>query len=243
MDAGNKQQLRLAIRNLAETACRKMSISEQEEFFKYQEQRIASGEAIPKRYKVPVRKYYKGAQKGKKKEVYEIDGKTFEQLWNKLLNYALISSVNSHSNGFTDINVQEDVLDIRYHCFRILRFFGPKPMGVTFDKFFPLLVHSLLINSANRRKKTLRTQINFKAVSLFEPIPGNGFEDDESYLIDTLADESLPKQRDLELLLDTPEPLREGVENLLGGTSLTKVCKKLKVKTSHFREQMEPVLR
>jgi len=133
-------------------ACREMKPAERNRFFKYQEDRISSEEGLKKKYASPVRTYYKGAKKGQTKTVYEVDGLIFEKLWKHLVMYATKASMYSHkSNNFQDFEVQNDVADIKYQSFFVLRFWGPKPSGQKFSIFFKLIVNNILTTSARRR--------------------------------------------------------------------------------------------
>jgi len=124
----------------------KMSIDEKIEFFK------SSSKNLKKKYKAPIRTYYKGNKRGQIKTVYEVDGILFEKLWKHLFMYATKASMYSHkSNNFQDFEVQNDVADIKYQVFFVLRFWGPQPSGQKFSMFFKLIVNNILTTSARRR--------------------------------------------------------------------------------------------
>ena len=132
--------------------CREMKPAERNKFFKYQEERASSDQGLKKKYSSPIRTYYKGIKKGKTKTVYEVDGVLFEKLWKHLVMYATKASMYSHkSNNFQDFEVQNDVADIKYQAFFVLRFWGPKPSGQKFSMFFKLIVNNILTTSARRR--------------------------------------------------------------------------------------------
>lgn len=140
------------IDSLAFKTCRKMTLAESNTFFKYQEKREASLEGLKKKYKAPIRTYYKGDKKGQIKTVYEVDGILFERLWKHLYMYATKASMYSHkSNNFQDFEVQNDVADIKYQVFFVLRFWGPQPSDQKFSIFFKLIVNNILTTSARRR--------------------------------------------------------------------------------------------
>lgn len=137
---------------LSAKACCKMTLSERDNFFKYQEDRASSSEGLKKKYNAPIRTYYKGVKKGKIKIVYEVDGILFEKLWKHLYMYAIKASMYSHKiNNFQDFEVQNDVADIKYQTFFVLRFWGPQPSGQKFSIFFKLIVNNILTTSARRR--------------------------------------------------------------------------------------------
>lgn len=152
MQQAEKDKLFSDIDNLALSACKIMDDQEREVYFTYQENRQASGEALPTKYPVPVRTYYKGENKGKIKRVFEVDGKIFIQLWDKLYHYAVKSAMSSHrSQHYNNADVQSDVDDIRYQAFYVLRYFGPRPNGIRFSQFYVLIVSNILTTSARRR--------------------------------------------------------------------------------------------
>lgn len=137
---------------LSTKACCKMAQQERDSFFKYQEDRVASSKGLKKKYIAPIRTYYKGDNKGKTKTVYDVDGILFEKLWKHLYMYAIKASMYSHkSNNFQDFEVQNDVADIKYQTFFVLRFWGPQPSGQKFSIFFKLIVNNILTTSARRR--------------------------------------------------------------------------------------------
>jgi hypothetical protein len=60
--------------------------------------------------------------------------------------------MGSHqSNHYNNPDVQNDVCDIRYQTFYVLRYFGPAPNGKRFSQFFLLIVNNILTTSARRR--------------------------------------------------------------------------------------------
>jgi len=152
MQPEEKELLLSDIDKLACAACRLMTDDEREAYFQYQEARRESDQALKTKYTVPIRTYYKGKDLGQTKKVYEVDGAVFEKLWDKLYKYAVKSAMSSHqSNHYNNPDVQNDVCDIRYQTFYVLRYFGPTPNGKRFSQFFLLIVNNILTTSARRR--------------------------------------------------------------------------------------------
>ena len=152
MNTTVKETLVTEIDKLARASCRLMTDDERECYFTYQEERRASNQALVTTYTVPIRTYYKGAKIGTVKQVYEVDGVIFEKLWDKLYKYAVKSAMGSHqSNHYNNPDVQNDVCDIRYQTFYVLRYFGPTPTGKNFSNFFLTIVNNILTTSARRR--------------------------------------------------------------------------------------------
>jgi hypothetical protein len=151
---GKKEELLDRIDNLAVEICHLMPECEKEDFFSWQEYRHNSKEGYNKKYFVG-RTYYKGKKKGEVRDVFDVDGRGFNNLW-KLLNAFAAKTVNSFYNTRRIFSEEEfeDLFDIRYQTLYVLRFFGPTPNGVSFSKFFPLICKNILSTSSRRRYGT-----------------------------------------------------------------------------------------
>jgi len=249
MEKEVKKQFYVELEDLVCKVCRKMTAKERADYFKFQTQRRKDKVSVPKRYKVSVWTYCRGKKKGKLREIYEIDGPLFEKLWNKINNYALISTKSSHfSDTYDDIYVQEDVLEIRYQLLWNLRNFGPdllntRGVKVPFYERFRRIVNNVLTNSSHIRTKRLHSRVNSDAVSLFGPVSIDcGDDGDELLLIHTLPDESLPSQSYRDLMMDLPEDLKEPVVDLINGNSVYAICKERKLKRREFENHIASIL-
>ncbi|MCK9543549.1 MAG: hypothetical protein M0R03_16145 [Novosphingobium sp.] len=146
----NKEVLCRKIDQKAIEICRMMTPEEKEVFFTYQEDRWNSG-LMKKKY-FSGRTYYKGKRKGEEKDVYEINGQGFNELWKLLSNYAKkVVDKFYFANKMFDDEGLEDFYDIKYQTFEILRFFGPTPNGSSFSSFFPLICKNTMTNSFVKR--------------------------------------------------------------------------------------------
>ena len=146
-----KQDLLEKIDQTALAICHLMAEEVRDDFFNYQERRHESGEGYNKKYFVG-RTYYKGVRKGEIREVFEIDGRGFNNLWSLLTAFAAKSVSNFYSSRRMYLDEeQEDLFDIKYQTLYVLRFFGPSPNGVPFSQFFPLICPNILSTSSRRR--------------------------------------------------------------------------------------------
>jgi hypothetical protein len=144
------EELEQVINRTAKECCSLMSEKEREKFFKYQEKRIKSGDAYPAKYRA-TRTYYKGKNKGKVREIWNVDGFLFTKLWNLVKPYAYQSSYNSR--GFDQYMIEEDLSEIKLWLFKVLRFYGPEPMGVSLFKAFPSMVVEHFTNAFNAERR------------------------------------------------------------------------------------------
>jgi hypothetical protein len=140
------------IDELAVKACRLMSPEEKQEFFSYQESRVSKGESYNAKYRSD-RTYYKGLRKGEEKDVYFIDGVIFNKLWGAVQNYVYLSTRKGFYGKEND-DCSDDVRDIFVQTFRILRFFGPTPNGISFSNCFPLICRNVLYSNSRRKYGT-----------------------------------------------------------------------------------------
>lgn len=142
-----------AIDQLAVTCCSKMSPVEQGQFLAYQQSMQAAGLCVKKRYN-PGTTYYKGKRKGKMRDVFEIDGEMFNQLWIKLYPYVATSITNSHLATDSD-DAACIASEVKCLTFRTLRFFGGAPYGKRFSDCYRTIVRNVLTNEAGQRGRTL----------------------------------------------------------------------------------------
>lgn len=185
-----KLNLTVKIDELAVSACRLMADEERSEFFAYQKMRDDSGESAPRKH-VRRTTYYKGVNKGKEKQVFEVNGREFNLLWQLLKPYVLKSVARSYYKFHINEDYEE-IYEIRALTFQALRFFGPRPCNSSFAAYFKLLVNNVLTNSANNRKKRIQ-MVSFSDVisndeetSFAEIYPGSNYED--NYFWSTIAD-------------------------------------------------------
>jgi hypothetical protein len=243
-------ELKQSIDSLAVLCCKKKNSLQRNEFFKYQEDLRAKNKCVKKKYEVGKR-YYKGKRKGQLRDIFEVDGPTFNQLWQKMYPYAAVSVTNSHL--FTD---REDlecmVSDIKTQTFYVLRFFGGTPYGKRFSDVYRTIVLNQLTTESRRRGRTSKygtgdsTRTLFSSQSLFAPLGNN--EEGEVTLEGLLPNNHLVNTIDLHL--DIPQNLRKPVELLLGGLSVAEVARRrgyrkpagIQKFRSMLKEQLGPIL-
>ena len=243
-------ELTNSIDQLAKQCCNKMLHLERAEFFRYQAQVRQMGKCCKKKYEVGKR-YYKGNRKGELRDIFEVDGPTFNQLWDKMYAYAAVAVTNSHLS--TDREDLENIVsDIKTQAFYVLRYFGGAPYGKRFSDVFRTIVLNQLTTESRRRGRTSKygtgdsTRTLFSSQSIFAPIGSN--EEGEITLEGILPDSHLINTIDLHL--DIPQNLRKPVELLLGGLSVAEVARRKGYKTpagiqkfrSILKEQLGPIL-
>jgi hypothetical protein len=238
------------IDQLAKVACSKMQHIERAEFFQYQEDVRQKGLCVKKKYEVGKR-YYKGKRKGQLRDVFEVDGATFNQLWEKMYAYAAVAVTNSHLSTDRD-DLECIVADIKTQTFYVLRYFGGSPYGKRFSDCFRTIVMNQLTTESRRRGRASKygtgdsTRTLFSSQSMFAPL-GNS---DEGEL--TLEDK-LPCNHfvsTIDLHLDIPTELRKPVELLLGGLSVAEVARRRGYRTpagvqkfrNILKEKLGPIL-
>jgi len=242
------------IDKVACTCCVKMNSVDREAFFQYQEEyRQVSG--FRKRY-TSDRVYYKGDKKGKARQVFDIDGREFNKLWDLLYPYAVKSVATAHYGKRTE-EVNEDLADIKLLAFRILRFFGATPGGRAFSKCFPLIVNNALHSNFRKRGLPTRAQKDsatsrgedpkvtyaakkhiFASTSLFIEIGGDG-EEGSCNLLDILCDSSDHTFAEVDILVSTPPSLRPAVKDILSGYTVSEVARKYSLKPAVLRKQLQ----
>jgi hypothetical protein len=231
------------INQLAKSCCSKMSYKERKEFFHYQDRVRKEGKCVKKKYVVG-NTYYKGERKGELKEVFEVDGEKFNQLWELLHNYAAVAVMNSH------LSIDKDDLEclvsgIKAQVFYVLRFFGGNPYGKDFAFMYRTIVTNQLTTLSRRRGRASgygtgdSTRTLFSSQSISAPI-GHG-EDGDITLEDKLPCNHFVNTIDLQL--DIPKELRKSVELLIGGLSVAEVARRRGYKTSAGIQKFRSVLK
>lgn len=218
------------VNDLACSCCKKMTRSERKQFFDWQENfRATNPLALKKKYYAGKR-YYKGKRKGQLRDIYEVDGFLFEQLWKLLQPYAITSVRNSFYSNCDEETVKDNVGDIRFMTFWALRYFGPTPNDTSFFNYFPLVVNNILtynavwdrgeptrkdreLSMAGNKKAALKIQLrrNFmQPLSISTPVDRE--HEEEAEIADTIPDETYAN---FEFWSGVPEDMREIVQSIL----------------------------
>lgn len=193
------------IDTLAISSCSKLNKTETKKFFSHIRKRQKTGDSAPRKY--PMRDtYYKGARKGQIKDVFEIDGRMFNKLWDTVAPYAYKSTFKSIEHFKEDL---EDVVgEIRIQLFYILRFFGPTPNGQPLSTYVKLITNNVLTTA--KRRRSIKT--SYHATSLSSPV-GHSEEGDEIVLGDTLICATIP---DFDIFANIDKDVLPLVEAALG---------------------------
>jgi ribosomal protein L37AE/L43A len=149
------------IDKLAEQCCEKMTWSARTEYFRYQKRVREEGKCIKKRYEVG-NYYYKGKRRGQLRDVYEVKGDLFNQLWKKLYPYAITSIMNSGIAKDRD-DAECIASDMKAQAFYVLRSFGSvvrgKKRNQKFSGVFRTIVINVLQTTARRRGRVSKHKI------------------------------------------------------------------------------------
>jgi hypothetical protein len=216
------QELLNNIDNAAVDCCSLMDATDKENFFQFQEGRVKDGSAAPAKYRC-IRTYFKGERKGQEKEVFSVDGRKFNKLWNMLKPYAQKSVARSYY--FKDsIYLEDELEEIKYQVLFSLRYYGPSPNNIRFSKHFPLIVKNTLTNSAFSRNESSTSMVNFNTISFSTPLGSNG-EDGELELMDIMPSDSFKEEM---FNHEVPDDLKEPVSYLMEGLKLEDVAKELR---------------
>ena len=152
--------------------------------------------------------YISGKNKGKERDMYDIDGVEFNKLWKIIYPYAYVSCSRSVYQNRDDM---DDVIsEIKINLFRVLQLYGPIYDGQTLSQRVKLIVNNVLTNEYNKRSKHL------KAFSIEE-------------------DFDIPDKHDLEnrnFWIKVPQKIKGVVELLLSGNSFEEVKKYYKIDPS-----------
>lgn len=175
----DKSSLHRTIDNLAAMCCRLMTEEERASFFEYRLARSKTAtHTSPKLLQRTT--YTTGINKGKPKEVWEIDGMIFNQLWSYISLY--ITKSVKHSYGFARVDIADEVEEIRLLLFKTLRFCGPTPCGTNLSQFLHTLVNNYLTNlyNENRRKYSTKDDLkSFEVKKRYKKLIGKGYSKDE----------------------------------------------------------------
>lgn len=233
----NLKSLKSNIDSLAVTACKLMKETERDNFFEYQKERDSLGLSSPRTYK---RKntYHKGEKIGQIKEVWDIDGKMFNQIWELCKPYVIKCVANSYHTRYINPDDYEDVAEIRYSLFKCLRFFGPTPCSKPFSSFVSLACINVLSTSARRRFSSSRSRINFESISLFDLISTTPNSNaDMSFSFEDVISNNINYQELYELRMDVLQPSGvKDVEDLIFEDIIPLFEKKNKIKKNKVKK-------
>lgn len=178
--------------------------------------------------------YVKGENKGKEREVFEVDGTVFNKLWSAIYPYVYTSSrKSSYYNDYQD--VEDNIEEVKYLLFRYLRFFGPAYQGQSLSKHLPLLVNNVLTNQFNKNTKQIET-------TPFELVVEGSEDDTETFSSGVnkfQVAEGLKELERTEILSAVPTHLQRAVELLMQGSKITEVAQELGVCSKELRNQLQ----
>ena len=185
------------IDTLAEKACRLLTSSEKEEFFKNCKDNL-------KPY------YISGINKGKEREIYEVEGRHFNKIWELLKPYVFTSCNRSTYGNFLD---REDAIsDVKYEIFRSLQLYGPIYQNQKLSQRFKLSINNALTNAYSKKSKEIQ----------FDNIIS---EEEENF--DT--SDNLEGYNSTNFWSNVPFQIRYVVEQLVNGVSLVELKKNFSI--------------
>lgn len=175
-------QVVLRIDNLAQLCCRRLSDDEKEDFFKT----------------TKIKRYYvKGKNKGKERELYDVDGKYFNEIWK--LSYPYILTACARSVYYNSLELEEAISEVKFNLFSILQRFGPVFQGKTLSQRLSIIINISLTNNNRRLMRRVET------VSM------NNFKDDEGQEFD--FEDKSDETAIAGFYSDMPKRLKDAIEN------------------------------
>jgi len=215
--------------DILSTQCRRrMTDSERDDFFKYQEEFIKSGNAYRAKYR-SIRKYYKGKNRGKIRDVFEIDGNKFNKLWSFISPYVITSINKSFYYNCSKDTLEDCLSDIKFSLFRFLRFFDPDKYPLS--SYLKVIVNNVLTNISLRRgflsreeqekvKKNHKLKIYLDTyreianpISIFSIVED---ENDTKYLVD-IINYGNDEINNTEFFASVPDNIENDVYDLIEG--------------------------
>ena len=180
---------------LLEKGCRRLSNQEKEHFFKTTTSKL-------KPY------YIKGLNKGKEREIYEVNGQCFNKVWQLISPYVFVACSKSTYGNF--IEREEVMSEVKYECFRTLQLYGPKYNNQSFSQRLKIIVNNVLTNEFRKKSRRINSQYLDDTVEDFDRSNIIAVEDERYYLS------------------EVPSNLKTAIEMLLSGMYLSEVKKVLK---------------
>ena len=188
-------QISYQIDSLAANGCRLLTREEREEFFK-------TTSSTLKPY------YIKGCNKGKERQIYEVNGKSFNRLWQLISPYVFVACDKStYSNS---VDREDAISEIKYECFRTLQLYGPVHNNQPFSQRLKLVVNNVLTNEFHKKGRKVASQYIDDTVEVFDRSAISISEQDSYFLS------------------EVPFSLKDAVEMILSGMSLIQVKKFIK---------------
>jgi hypothetical protein len=197
-----------------------MNRFERANYFRYQKKLQEAGKCIKKPYDAG-KHYYKGKHKGELRDVFEIDGEIFNQLWKKISPYAFVSVHNSRLAR--DYQDKECIVsEIKFLTLRVLRYFGGVPRGRKFSYVFRTIVNNVLTNISQQRFNRDGIKTLYHAESIYTPV-GGGDDGEEVTIEQKLGCSDFVDK--IHFYIDIPTDLRTYVSDLLKGIPVEEVAK------------------
>jgi hypothetical protein len=144
------ERLKVDIDSLASAACSVMDAEERIDFLLSYSKDKSGGV------------YYKGVNKGKLRDIYNVDGRLFNKLWDKVRPYVYVSVLRS--KYYKDCDLEDAVMFVRERLFYNLRQYGSVHNGEPLSQRIKLIVNNTLTIEASRVNK-LGTSVFYGANS------------------------------------------------------------------------------
>ena len=150
-----------AVDKQALKCCRRLTDVERDEFF--------SGTSIfrgSKTLREALATITRGVHKGRRRDVYRINGREFTILWKLIRVYVEKQATISHWPHVKSSDYEDSISAIRERIITLLTFYGPRPSRVSFSSAMKVVTSQELINQANFRSRDTSYRILTTAVSL-----------------------------------------------------------------------------
>lgn len=192
----NIQEISAKIDKLAEQGCRILNQEEKEKFF----QECSNIK----------RCYTKGKRKGEERDIYDIDGRCFNEIWKEIYPYVFKSCLKSVY--YDNIEAEDAISEVKLNLFSILTRFGPVFQNQTLSQRLSVIVNISLTNYSNKKDKRLKT------VSI------NVEDEDGNQESEKLRDPN-DNMQFIDFWCDIPQRIQPFVEHLIFGSSMSETQK------------------
>jgi len=214
------KQVLFAVDSLALSCCTPLQGVEKDSYF---------NETGIKRY------YVKGKNKGKERDIYEINGMLFNKIWDLVYPYAYKSAMRS-TYGCVD-KAEDALAEIKYLLFRYLKFLGPSYNNIPLSKNIPLIVNNVLTNYSNKCK---RTPIDLSYT--YDDDSKREGEEEEHFIeevVRVLKRKSEAYEISIDVNCSIPEVFKGVAENICAGVSLVNISKELDISYIKLKKELQ----
>jgi len=200
------------IDQFATQACRIMTKTEREKFFKDTDQR---------------RTYLHGKNAGKERKLYIVDGVWFNEVWKLVYPYVLTSC--ARSVYYNPDEIADVVSEIKYWMFKGLQLYGPVFHSKTFSQRMGVIVNMILTNEHKKKLKRLQIR-SLESIN----------EDGEVEQIEIRDNQS--NMDHIDFWLSIPQKFEVIVKQLISGNTLTETSRNCNIPLSELKNELKFVV-